>query len=104
GIEALARWDDPDLGLVSPADFVALAEQTGQIKPLGRLLLRHACAGLARWRASTGSDAYVSVNVSPLQLDDTFRADVEEALGSAGLGPDALVLEVTESVLLDGTH
>jgi len=104
GIEALARWTDPELGPVSPAEFIGLAEQTGQIKPLGRLLLRHACAGLARWRGRTGADAYVSVNVSPLQLDDTFHGEVEEALASAGLGPDALVLEVTESVLLDESH
>jgi diguanylate cyclase (GGDEF)-like protein len=104
GLEALARWEDPELGPVPPAEFIALAEQTGQIKPLGRLLLRQACAGLATWRAATGSSAYITVNVSPLQLDDTFRADVEESLAAAGLGPQALVLEVIESVLLDETH
>ncbi|HEX4977591.1 MAG TPA: EAL domain-containing protein [Nocardioides sp.] len=104
GIEALARWDDPELGPVSPADFIPLAEQTGQIKPLGRQLLRDACAGVAAWRARTGADAYVSVNVSPLQLDDTFRGEVESALEAAGLDPGSLVLEVTESVLVDESH
>ena len=104
GLEALARWEDPELGVVSPGDFIPLAEQTGQIKPLGRMLLRDACAGLATWRAATGAEAYVSVNVSPLQLDETFRGEVEEALAGAGIAPDRLVLEVTESVMLDESH
>ncbi len=104
GIEALARWTDPELGVVSPGEFVPLAEQTGQIKPLGRLLMGRACADLARWRRRTGADVFVSVNVSPLELDEAFGAQVDEALAAAGLGPDSLVLEVTESVLLDEPH
>ena len=100
GLEALARWTDPELGAVSPAEFIPVAEQTGLIRVLGRDLLRKACQGLAGWRAATGAEAYVSVNVSPLQLDDDFPAVVEGILRDCGLAPSALVLEVTEGLML----
>ncbi len=103
GLEALARWTDPELGVVPPDRFVAVAERTGLIKQLGHQVLTRACHGLAGWRERTGADAYVSVNVSPLQLDDDFAGVVESALQASGLEPSALVLEVTESLLLVDT-
>jgi diguanylate cyclase (GGDEF)-like protein/PAS domain S-box-containing protein len=100
-LEALARWTDPELGAVSPALFIPLAEQSGLIRDLGRRMLHRACADLAKWRMLTGSETYVAINASPLQLDGTYLDDVEHALSSAGLQPSALVVEVTEGVMLE---
>jgi diguanylate cyclase (GGDEF)-like protein/PAS domain S-box-containing protein len=102
GLEALARWSDPELGDVSPSDFIPVAEQTGLIRELGRQVIVRACGDAARWREATGSDAYVSVNVSPLQLEeDEFPGFVGAALRNHDLDPASLVLEVTEGLLLD---
>jgi len=101
GLEALARWSDPKLGDVSPSDFIPVAEQMGLIQELGAQVIVTACGDVARWRAETGSDAYVSVNVSPLQLDDDeFPAFVIATLNDQNLEPATLVLEVTEGLLL----
>jgi diguanylate cyclase (GGDEF)-like protein/PAS domain S-box-containing protein len=101
GIEALARWSDPELGIVPPSDFIPLAEQTGLIQELGAQVLVRACGEVARWRGRTGSDAFVSVNVSPVQLnDDEFPGFVAHTLRDHGLEPGTLVLEVTEGLLL----
>lgn len=102
GIEALARWTDPVLGPVPPADFIGVAEQAGLIGELGAQIMRRACADVARWRRSSGSAAFVTVNVSPLQLERSgFHAEVMGALHDAGLDPAALTLEVTEGLLLE---
>ena len=87
GLEALARWTDPELGVVPPDQFVAVAERTGLIKQLGHQVLTRACHGLASWRRQTGADAYISVNVSPLQLDDDFAGIVELRAGGQRPGP-----------------
>jgi diguanylate cyclase (GGDEF)-like protein/PAS domain S-box-containing protein len=101
GFEALARWCDPTAGPVPPSEFIPVAEETGLIHPLGRRLIEKACAALREWHAATGAAAYVSVNVSPLQLDsDLFPAAVQRVLDDSGLDPHALVLEVTEGLLL----
>jgi diguanylate cyclase (GGDEF)-like protein/PAS domain S-box-containing protein len=98
GAEALMRWSHPDLGNVSPAEFIAVAEQCGLIEELGRWALRQACAAAAGpLRGLT-----ISVNVSPLQLrDGLFVAQVREALRESGLPPANLELEITESVFID---
>jgi len=101
GLEALARWTDPDLGPVSPGLFIPLAEQSGLIRDLGRLMLHRACEDLATWRTLTGSAAYVTINASPLQLDGTYLDDVDDALAITGLEPSGLVVEVTEGVMLE---
>ncbi|NYI42744.1 putative bifunctional diguanylate cyclase/phosphodiesterase [Demequina lutea] len=101
GLEALARWSDPELGDVPPSAFIPVAEQTGLIQELGGQVIVRACGDAARWRVATGSDAYVSVNVSPLQLDDDeFPGFVVAALRIHDLDPTSLVLEVTEGLLL----
>ena len=105
GVEALLRWEHPDRGLVSPADFIPLAEETGAIVPIGRWVLETACAQVARWRQDVeSSDLRVCVNVSPNQLKDSnFIDDVGIALANAELPAEALVVEITEnSFLLDG--
>lgn len=102
GLEALARWSDPELGDVSPSAFIPLAEQTGLIQELGAQVITRACTDLVEWRSATGSDAYVGVNVSPLQLkDEEFPDFVVGALRDHQLDPLSLVLEVTEGLLLD---
>jgi len=103
GFEALARW--PEHGEpVSPARFVAVAEDTGQIADLGQLVLQEACERLASWRARgiVGADLTVSVNVSGRQLSDPRRLvdDVQSALSSSGLPPTCLRLEITESTVI----
>jgi len=101
GFEALARWSDPKLGEVPPAEFIPVAEEIGLIHELGRWAIDQACSELTDWRAARGVLAYVSVNVSPLQLDnDGFASSVIAILAEYDLEPSALVLEVTEGVLL----
>ncbi len=101
GIEALARWSDPKLGDVPPSVFIPIAEQTGLIQQLGEQVLARACADFVTWQEATGSNAFVSVNVSPLQLaDDGFPELVLATLRDHGLGPKSLILEVTEGLLL----
>lgn len=98
GVEALVRWSHPERGRLSPATFVDLAEQTGLIRPLGELVLRQACREIAALlrRTPTALD-YVSVNVSPRQLEDPDLTDVViSALDDAGLPADKLLLELTE--------
>jgi diguanylate cyclase (GGDEF)-like protein len=104
-IEALVRWNHPTRGLVSPDEFIPMAEETGLIIDIGRFVLREACWQTMQWRSLVGSeDLCVSVNVSPHQLyDGRFIADVEAALHASGLPPTSLILELTESALLSDT-
>lgn len=101
GMEALVRWRHPERGLVSPAVFIPLAEETGLIVPLGEWVLRQACRDAASWPGDTS----VAVNVSPLQLRHRgFAQTVVAALAASGLDAARLELEITESVLLDDTE
>ncbi|HZO49017.1 MAG TPA: EAL domain-containing protein [Gaiellaceae bacterium] len=103
GFEALTRWPHAERGTVSPAEFIPLAEETGVIVDLGRLVLRRACAALARLRREVpGAERlYVTVNVSSRQLHGTsIVEDVRSALRNARLEPAALTLELTESALV----
>ena len=100
GAETLVRWDAPG-GAVDPLDFVPVAEELGLIVPIGRWILAQACAELARWRAR-GHDPLLTVNVSARQLlDPTLPAEVASALRRHGVPPDRLMLELTETVLVD---
>lgn len=95
--EALLRWRSPARGLVSPADFVPVAEETGLIVPIGEWALHEACKEAARWP----SHLRVAVNLSPLQFKSPgLYQTVAQALASSGLGPSRLELEITESVLI----
>jgi diguanylate cyclase (GGDEF)-like protein/PAS domain S-box-containing protein len=103
GLEALIRWDHPTGRLVSPAEFISLAEETGQILPIGRMVLDDACRQAREWRdaATGGGGLSVSVNVSARQLADPgFVATVGDALQRASLEPAALTLEITESMVM----
>ncbi|WP_432840643.1 putative bifunctional diguanylate cyclase/phosphodiesterase [Dactylosporangium sp. CA-092794] len=104
GTEALVRWRHPQLGTLPPTEFVPAAEQTGLIVPLGRWVLLEACAQQARWLRELGpaAPAYVGVNVSGRQLaEPDFVADVLAALENARLAPARLVIEVTETAVVD---
>lgn len=103
GVEALLRWNHPVRGVVSPDDFIAIAEESGLIVPLGTWVMREACAQLASWRASgVASHARVAVNVSVRQLLERDFADtVEGVLRDTGLPPQLLDLEITESTLME---
>jgi diguanylate cyclase (GGDEF)-like protein/PAS domain S-box-containing protein len=97
--EALVRWRHPTRGLVQPADFVPLAEETGLVVPLGRWVLRAACHQARRWQDGFGIPFSMAVNVSVRQLaEEGFVDDVFAALRESRLPPSTLTLEVTESV------
>jgi diguanylate cyclase (GGDEF)-like protein len=97
GCEALLRWHHPARGLVLPADFISLAEETGIIVPLGEWVIRTACREAAKWP----SDLRVAVNLSPAQLKSMeLVPTVVRALADSGIAPDRLELEVTESVMM----
>jgi diguanylate cyclase (GGDEF)-like protein/PAS domain S-box-containing protein len=106
GAEALIRWQSPARGLVSPAAFIPIAEDTGLILPMGRWVLEQACAQLARWARTPGlSSLSISVNVSARQLRQPgFVEEVREVLAQAGAAPHKLKLEITESLLVDDTE
>ncbi|GAA2724236.1 putative bifunctional diguanylate cyclase/phosphodiesterase [Cellulomonas aerilata] len=102
GFEALLRWNHPGRGLVPPADFIPLAEESGLIVPIGRWVTREATRQAARWQRRGGPALRMSVNVSAQQFQHPgFVWDVTEALERSGLDPHLLTLEITESVLVD---
>ena len=100
GYEALIRWRHPDKGLISPLDFIPVAEETGLIHEIGARALNLACQEAAGW----SGDETVAVNLSPLQFKSTNLVDtVALALADSGLAPQRLELEITESVMLDSS-
>jgi diguanylate cyclase (GGDEF)-like protein/PAS domain S-box-containing protein len=101
GLEALAWWQHPDRGLVPPADFVPLAEETGLAVPMGAWVLRHAARAVARWQATVAPGLQLAVNLSGRQLEDPgLPQTVAEILAEEGLDPPSLCLEITETALM----
>ncbi|HEX7650062.1 MAG TPA: EAL domain-containing protein [Noviherbaspirillum sp.] len=104
GAEALVRWRHPTRGMVSPAEFIPLAEETGLINPVGEWVLRTACAQMKKW-ADAGLVMRIAVNLSVKQLlQKNFAATVEQALNDTGLAPSQLELEITESTLMENAQ
>jgi diguanylate cyclase (GGDEF)-like protein len=103
GLEALIRWQHPERGIIPPLDFIPLAEETGMIIPIGEWVLREACRQTAAWNERrTGKPLTISVNLSAVQLDQTdLPKVVAEALSESGLPATCLVIELTESLLVD---
>ena len=100
--EALVRWQHPQRGLVSPGEFIPLAEETGLIVPIGEWVLRKVCEQVSEWRRLNGSSPIVAVNVSGHQLKQAnFASVVKEILDHYGLSPDSIELEITETVLMN---
>jgi diguanylate cyclase (GGDEF)-like protein/PAS domain S-box-containing protein len=98
GFEALARWTHPERGIISPADFIPLAEESGLIMPLGNWVLRRACRDAMTWPDNT----IVAVNLSPVQFrQSNVVSEILGVLAETGLPPHRLELEITEGVLID---
>jgi len=101
GVEALLRWTHPDLGAVSPTQFIPLAEEIGIIVPIGRWVLRQACAQNMAWQRRGLRPVSMAVNLSPRQFaDKQLLQDIDEALGASGMSALLLQLEVTESMVM----
>ncbi|MCL2636196.1 MAG: EAL domain-containing protein, partial [Betaproteobacteria bacterium] len=101
GVEALVRWLHPERGLIPPSYFIPIAEETGLILALGERVLRSACTQARAWLDHGRTDLHVAVNLSARQLEQpNLRDIVHRALADSGLPPSALVLEITESVLM----
>lgn len=99
GVEALLRWQHPELGIISPAEFIPIAEETGMIVPIGRWVLQEACKQLKHWHQS-GLWLKMAVNVSALQFQDPqFLQTVKESLDKCQITPKYIGFEITESVM-----
>ncbi len=102
GAEALIRWEHPDEGLLSPMEFIPLAERSGLIVPIGAWALNEACRQAQTWRRAGLDDFHVAVNLSAVQFKHADLLEtVSEALDGANLPAEALELEITESMLID---
>ena len=106
GVEALARWNHPTRGLVSPTEFIAAAEHNGLIVALGHWVVWEACRQAGKWHAAGIAPQVMAVNLSALQFKTPFEleTDIAEALAESGLPPNMLELEITESVLLNASR
>jgi diguanylate cyclase (GGDEF)-like protein len=106
GIEALVRWNHKTRGLLTPGAFIAIAEKTGAILPLGRWVFDEACRQLKAWQAEGIAPPVLSVNVSGVQFKSAaeLEREVEESLTRWGINPANLELELTESVLMEATQ
>ncbi|QDZ27564.1 EAL domain-containing protein [Noviherbaspirillum sp. UKPF54] len=104
GVEALVRWHHPDLGLVAPAHFIPLAEETGLIVPLSKWVLRQACLQCCQWKQLGLPPLRVSVNLSARQFtDDNLSGETARTLREVGMDPSLLELEITESMMMYNT-
>jgi len=102
GVEALVRWNDPNLGEVSPEKFIPLAEECGLIDQIGLWSIREACRQMAAWHKAGLSIPCVSVNLSPINFQNVnLVSAVAEILADQGLPPESLMLEITESMIRD---
>jgi diguanylate cyclase (GGDEF)-like protein len=100
-MEALVRWEHPELGLLSPVEFIQLAEETGLIMQLGEWVLRESCIQNMKWQSEGIVDLRVAVNLSGYQLQHTaLLATIRTVLKETGMSPDRLELEITESVIM----
>jgi diguanylate cyclase (GGDEF)-like protein/PAS domain S-box-containing protein len=101
GAEALIRWKHPDLGLMSPDEFIPIAEECGLIFPIGEWVLRTACAQMKKWHRAGHDDLHVAVNLSARQFQQhDLTSMIERILSETGLPPQALELEITESAAM----
>jgi EAL domain-containing protein (putative c-di-GMP-specific phosphodiesterase class I) len=104
GMEALLRWRHPTLGMISPAQFIPIAEETGLIEEMGKWALEEACVQTRAWQQQGLPPVQMAVNLSPRQLDNfTLVETVEAVLKRSGLPPSMLELEITESAMMKNT-
>lgn len=101
GVEALLRWNHPELGVLAPMRFIPLAEDTGLIIPIGRWVLRTACMQSMEWQRQGLIPPSMAINVSPRQFsDENLLRDIDEALAASGMPPSLLQIEITESMVM----
>ncbi len=104
GVEALIRWQHPDMGLVGPSKFIPLAEESGQIASIGEWVLQQACQQMQAWIEAGIELKHIAVNVSGLQFQrDNFETIIDQALKQSGLDPVLLELEITEGYIMQNT-
>ena len=101
GAEALVRWIHPTAGMISPDDFIPVAEETGLIKDIGDWVLNEACKTFQQWNLESGLNLSLAVNVSVIQLSDDFVLRIKEILNETGFNSQSLELEITESLLMN---
>ncbi|MFB6468446.1 putative bifunctional diguanylate cyclase/phosphodiesterase [Cytobacillus sp. Hz8] len=100
GVEALLRWNHPDMGLISPLEFIPLAEETGLIIPIGKWVIETACKQTKKWHEKGFTSLHTSVNVSVRQFNDPYFVNyIIEVLSKTGLEPKYLTIEITESIM-----
>jgi diguanylate cyclase (GGDEF)-like protein len=104
GAEVLLRWNHPERGAISPAEFVPIAENDGQIVGIGDWVLEQACRCWSDWRRDGIHPGFLAINISRIQFLRRFSARLTELMSTYGVPPEALELEITESVLLDDHH
>jgi EAL domain-containing protein (putative c-di-GMP-specific phosphodiesterase class I) len=105
GVEALVRWQHPQLGLVSPSEFIPLAEDTGLIVPIGEWVLRRACEQSREWQQQGFAPIHMCVNISARQFhDQDLSQTVIEILNESGLAPGHLEMELTESSIMQNAE
>jgi predicted signal transduction protein with EAL and GGDEF domain len=104
GAEALLRWHHPEQGLISPAQFIPLAEASGQIVRIGDWVLEQACRSWSAWHAAGLNPGFLAINISRIQFRKRFSRRLAELMSAYGIPPQAFELEITESVLLDDHH
>jgi diguanylate cyclase (GGDEF)-like protein len=101
GVEALVRWQHPQLGLLAPVRFIPIAEETDLILPIGSWVIKTACAQNIAWQQQGFDDMSMAVNVSPRQfMDDNLLRDIDDALATSGMEPKLLQIEITESMVM----
>jgi diguanylate cyclase (GGDEF)-like protein len=101
GAEVLLRWQHPARGAISPAEFIPLAEATGQIVPIGEWVLEQACRAWASWQTAGMDPGFLAINISRIQFRKRFSEKLAELMSRYHIPPHALELEITERVLLD---
>jgi diguanylate cyclase (GGDEF)-like protein len=104
GAEVLLRWQHPERGAISPAVFIPLAEATGQIVGIGDWVLEQACRSWAAWRNRGIDPGFLAINISRVQFRKRLSRRLSELMSNYGIPPQALELEITESVLMDDHH
>ncbi len=101
GVEALVRWNHPDLGMIAPAEFIPVAEDSGLIADIGQWVLNAACAQMQQWHMKGHVGLYIAINVSDRQLKRGLVRQLDAALAASGLDPSCIELEITERSLVD---
>ncbi len=103
--EALVRWNHPEKGIISPLDFIPIAEETGLIIPIGTWVLHEACRQIKKWSVEGLNFGHIAINVSSRQFQQhNFVDQVKQAIADAGILPSQLMIELTESILIENIH